>query len=183
VRRPRRSERYPSLVRVDTINGQPADEVAEGTPFDELPCAWPSRALRARRRRPDAQRDRVADADRPRLARDDHRRRARGQDRGAARDRRRAAGREELEVASCSPASGPRRRPSGRRRPVEPSPRPRGAARDAQAQAVERAVETAKRDRRPRRHAVVLVDTLDALRPPAARRAMAAARASSTAAR
>jgi len=42
VRRPRRSERYPSLVRVDTINGAPAEEVAEGTPYDELPCAFPS---------------------------------------------------------------------------------------------------------------------------------------------
>ena len=42
VRKPRRSERYPSLVRVDTINGAPAEEVAEGTPFDELPCAFPS---------------------------------------------------------------------------------------------------------------------------------------------
>ena len=45
VRRPRRSERYPSLVRVDTINGKPADEVAEGTPFDELPCTWPSERI------------------------------------------------------------------------------------------------------------------------------------------
>ena len=42
VRKPRRSERYPSLVRVDTINGAPAEEVAEGTPYDELPCAFPS---------------------------------------------------------------------------------------------------------------------------------------------
>src|SRR3712207_6488343 len=42
VRAPRRSERYPSLVRVDTINGQAADEVAEGTPFDELAAAFPS---------------------------------------------------------------------------------------------------------------------------------------------
>ena len=45
VRKPRRSERYPSLVRVDTINGAPAEEVAEGTPFDELPCAFPSERL------------------------------------------------------------------------------------------------------------------------------------------
>ena len=37
VRPPRRSERYPSLVRIDTINGRSADEVAEGTPFDDLP--------------------------------------------------------------------------------------------------------------------------------------------------
>src|SRR5215207_2934005 len=42
VRRPRRSERYPSLVRVDTINDQSADEVAEGTHFDDLPCAFPA---------------------------------------------------------------------------------------------------------------------------------------------
>ena len=42
MREPRRSERYPSLVRIDTINGAPAEEVAEGTPFDELPCAFPS---------------------------------------------------------------------------------------------------------------------------------------------
>jgi transcription termination factor Rho len=42
VRAPRRSERYPSLVRVDTINGRPADEVAEGTPFEELPAKLPT---------------------------------------------------------------------------------------------------------------------------------------------
>ncbi|MEZ5120832.1 MAG: hypothetical protein R2736_04530 [Solirubrobacterales bacterium] len=42
VRPPRRSERYPSLVRIDTINGRPADEVSEGTPFDELPAAFPT---------------------------------------------------------------------------------------------------------------------------------------------
>ena len=45
VRGPRRSERFPSLVRVDTINGRPAEEVAEGTKFDELPVAWPSERL------------------------------------------------------------------------------------------------------------------------------------------
>ncbi len=48
MRPPRRSERYPSLVRVDTINGRPADEVAEGTHFDDLPVRVPARALRAR---------------------------------------------------------------------------------------------------------------------------------------
>src|SRR3954447_13482000 len=42
VRPPRRSERYPSLVRIDTINGRAADEVAEGTHFDDLPAAFPS---------------------------------------------------------------------------------------------------------------------------------------------
>jgi len=46
VRAPRRSERYPSLIRVDTINGKSADEVAgEGTKFDDLPAAFPEERL------------------------------------------------------------------------------------------------------------------------------------------
>ena len=40
VRAPRRSERYPSLIRVDTINGRSADEVAEGTKYEDLACTW-----------------------------------------------------------------------------------------------------------------------------------------------
>ncbi|HZO36724.1 MAG TPA: Rho termination factor N-terminal domain-containing protein [Solirubrobacteraceae bacterium] len=40
VRPPRRSERYPSLVRIDTINDRAADEVAEGTHFDDLPAGY-----------------------------------------------------------------------------------------------------------------------------------------------
>src|SRR4051812_11489282 len=46
LRAPRRSERFPSLVRVDTINGKPADEVAEGTRFEDMPVAWPSERIR-----------------------------------------------------------------------------------------------------------------------------------------
>ena len=42
VRAPRRSERYPSLIRVDTINGRPAEEVAEGTRFEDLPAGFPA---------------------------------------------------------------------------------------------------------------------------------------------
>ena len=45
LRKPRNSERYPSLVRVDTINGRPADEVAEGTRFEDRPCTFPSERL------------------------------------------------------------------------------------------------------------------------------------------
>src|SRR5829696_4468362 len=45
VRAPRRSERYPSLVRVDTINGRPAEEVAEGTRFEDLPATFPTERL------------------------------------------------------------------------------------------------------------------------------------------
>ncbi|MDX6692209.1 MAG: transcription termination factor Rho, partial [Solirubrobacteraceae bacterium] len=45
VRLPRRSERYPSLIRIDTINGRSADEVAEGTKYDDLPCAYAAERL------------------------------------------------------------------------------------------------------------------------------------------
>ena len=45
VRTPRRSERYPSLVRIDTINGASADTVSDGARYDELPVDWPSERL------------------------------------------------------------------------------------------------------------------------------------------
>jgi transcription termination factor Rho len=41
VRTPRRSERYPSLVRIDTINGASADAVSDGARYEELPVDWP----------------------------------------------------------------------------------------------------------------------------------------------
>jgi transcription termination factor Rho len=44
-RPPRRSERFPSLVRVDTINGRPAGEAAEGSRFDDLPAAFPDERI------------------------------------------------------------------------------------------------------------------------------------------
>jgi transcription termination factor Rho len=45
VRSPRRSERYSSLVRIDTINGEPADAVSEGTRYEDLPVSYPSEHL------------------------------------------------------------------------------------------------------------------------------------------
>ena len=177
MRPPRRSERYPSLVRVDTINGRPADEVAEGTRFDDLPCVFPTERFALGARRPDGQGDRVADAVRPRLARRRSsapprsgktealrrlaaalagRRRARGQ--------RRAAGVRPEEIADWTAAgvepardrrarrvgrrAGPGRRARGRDRPPRRGPRRRRR----------------RADRRPRRRST----------PPVARRALAA---------
>ncbi len=41
-RRPaRRSERFASLYRIDTVNGRPASELADGARFDDLPAAFP----------------------------------------------------------------------------------------------------------------------------------------------
>jgi transcription termination factor Rho len=45
-RAPRRSERFASLIRIDTINGQPAAEVADSARYDELPAAFPDQRFR-----------------------------------------------------------------------------------------------------------------------------------------
>ncbi len=179
VRKPRRSERYPSLVRVDTINGRPADEVAEGTPFDELPCAWPSErialgdedpTLRAIEWLTPIGRGSRVTITGGALA---------GKSEALRRIARALSGREELEVAVVLAGVRPEEAAEwAQDGPVEPVAAVHaGAAADAQAQAVERAVETAKRIAVRGGHAVLLVDALDALDPATARRTMAAARA------
>jgi transcription termination factor Rho len=45
VRPPRRSERYPSLVRVDTVNGQPPEPPAERPRFEDLTPMFASERL------------------------------------------------------------------------------------------------------------------------------------------
>jgi transcription termination factor Rho len=41
-RAPHRSERFPSLVRIDTVNGRPAAELADRVRFDDLPVEFPT---------------------------------------------------------------------------------------------------------------------------------------------
>jgi transcription termination factor Rho len=179
VRRPRRSERYPSLVRVDTINGAPAEEVAEGTPFDELPCTWPSErialdgddpTLRAIEwLTPIGRGSRVTITGGPLAGKSDALRRI----------ARALAGRDELEVnvvlAGVRPEEAAEWAQDG---PVQPVASVHaGAGADAHGQAIERAVETAKRIAVRGGHAVLLIDSLDGLTPAAARRAIAGARA------
>ena len=45
-RAPRRSERFASLIRIETINGRPASELADSVRFDDLPAAYPSEVLK-----------------------------------------------------------------------------------------------------------------------------------------
>src|SRR5437588_6871150 len=45
VRKPRRSERHPSLVRVDEVNGASADPPPERPRFDELTAVFPRERL------------------------------------------------------------------------------------------------------------------------------------------
>jgi len=179
VRRPRRSERHPSLIRVDTINGAPAEEVAEGTPYDELPCTWPAErialdgedpTLRAIEwLTPIGRGSRVTIAGGPRAGKSEALRRIAGA----------MTGRDELEVsvvlAGARPEEAAEWAADG---PVEPvAALTLSASTDAQGQAVERAVDTAKRIAARGGHAVLIVDSLDALPPGIARRALGAARA------
>ena len=176
VRRPRRSERYPSLVRVDTINGAAADEVAEGTPFAELPAVFPAEPLDLSgdealeavvRLAPLGRGSRVTIAGGPRSGKSALLRRI-----AAA-----LAGRDGLETSVVLVGVRPEEAHEWRQGPIEPAAALSFAASaDTQAQALERAVETAKRLAARGGDAVVLVDTLDGVNPPAARKALAAAR-------
>jgi transcription termination factor Rho len=45
-RTPRRSERFASMIRIDSINGRPAAELADSVRFDDLPAAFPDDRFR-----------------------------------------------------------------------------------------------------------------------------------------
>jgi transcription termination factor Rho len=178
VRRPRRSERYPSLVRVDTINGAPAEEVAEGTPYDELPCAFPSVRLELGSDDPTLKAiewltpigrgSRVVITGGPRAGKTETLRRLAGA----------LSGVEGLEVTLVLTGVRPEEAAEWKVGPVEPAAAlTLAASSDAQGQALERAVETAQRIAARGGHALLLVDTLDTIAPATARKALAAARA------
>jgi transcription termination factor Rho len=179
VRKPRRSERYPSLIRVDTINGQAADEVAEGTHFDDLPCAFPSERIELGGDDPTLKAiefltpigrgSRVTITGPARSGKSEALRRLAG---ALA-----AAGGFELTVVLAG--TRPEEVAAWK---ADEQVAPGGVAglassADAQAQTIERCVDTAKRIAARGGHAVVLIDSLDGIPAPAARRALAAARA------
>ena len=45
-RAPRRSERFASLIRIETINGRPASELADSVRYDELPAVFPTERIK-----------------------------------------------------------------------------------------------------------------------------------------
>ena len=116
VRTPRRSERYPSLVRIDTINGASADTVSDGARYEDLPVAWPSERLALDSKDPTLEAiewltplgrgSRAVIVGRARAGKTETLRR---------HARRRSAGARISSSASCLPACAPRRSPTGRR--------------------------------------------------------------------
>ncbi len=177
VRRPRRSERYASLVRVETINGSPAEEVSAGTPFDDLPATFPSTPITFVAKDPVLKQI----ADLAPIGRG-----SRVSVVGPAGSGRTTtlrtlavelAAQEGLEVHVVLAGARPEEQPEW----VAAELTPEGIATlaagpDAQAQAVERVVDTAKRNVARGGHAAVVIDALDQLPAGIARRALAAAR-------
>jgi transcription termination factor Rho len=177
VRTPRRSERYSSLLRIDTINGEPADSVAEGTRYEDLPASYPSERF-------------AFDSEDPTLKAIEWLtplgRGSRALIVGAARAGKTEtlrrilaalAAREGFELTLVLAGVRPEEVGEWRLGPVAPSATLSFAASpEAQGQAVEAAIEAAKRIAARGGHAIVLIDGLDGMHPHAARKVLAAAR-------
>jgi transcription termination factor Rho len=186
VRTPRRSERYPSLVRIDTINGTSADAVSEGAHYEDLPVAYPSERLALNAGDPtlDAiewltplgRGSRAVIVGPPRAGKTETLRRLLGALTGKAAT---ADGSPSgaLEVTVVLAGARPEEIAEWREGAVPPvAALSFAASADAQGQAVERALDAAKRIAARGGDALVLIDGLDGMHPPAARKALAAAR-------
>jgi transcription termination factor Rho len=171
VRPPRRSERHPSLVRVETVNEAPADPPPERRPFEVLTPAYATERLAAPEELsavPFGKGSRVAVVDPP------------GAEAGALLRRLVATLRESHpDLAVIVALAGVRPEDVGLWRQVDGLAVVGGGADgsiDEQSQAAELALERAKRLVEGGSHAVVVVDSLEAVAPDAARRIFAAAR-------
>jgi transcription termination factor Rho len=180
VRTPRRSERYPSLARVDTINGASSETVSEGARYEDLAATHPTERLELDAADPTLKAiewltpigrgSRALIVGAGRAGKTEVLRRLLGA----------LAQREGLELTLVLAGVRPEevadweQVPPG---PVAPAAALTFAASpDVQGQAVEHAIETAKRVAVRGADAVVLIDGLDGLHPHVARRALAAAR-------
>src|SRR5215211_5966409 len=177
MRPPRRSERFPSLVRVDTINGKPADEVSEGTRFEDLPVAFPAERLALGSEDPTIKAiewltpfgkgSRVTLVGPARAGKSEALRRIAGA----------LAEQGGVELAVVLAGVRPEEVPDWQAGPAAPTAAVTFAASgDAQGQAVEQAVEQGRRVAARGADAVVVIDSLEYVPPAVARRALAAAR-------
>jgi transcription termination factor Rho len=176
-RPPRRSERFASLIRVDTINGRPADEVADSTRFEDLPAAFPSERFRLGSDDPTikaiewltpfGQGSRVTIAGPARA----------GKSEALRRLAEALAAVPDLQLSVVLAGVRPEEIAEWQLGPVVAAAGVSFAASaDAQAQTIERVVDQGRRLAARGSHAVVLIDTLGGLQPHAARKLLAAAR-------
>jgi transcription termination factor Rho len=176
-RAPRRSERFPSLVRVDTINGRPAGEVAEGNRFDDLPAAFPDERIPLGSEDPTVKAiewltpfgkgSRVTIVGATRAGKTEALRRLAGS----------LAASTELQLSVVLAGVRPEELADWQEGPLQPVAAVTFAASpDAQAHVIEPVVDTAKRLAARGGDVVLVIDTLEGLPPLAARKTMAAAR-------
>ena len=177
VRTPRRSERYPSVVRIDTINGASADSVSDGARYEELPVDWPRERLALGSQDPTLEaiewmtplglgsRVVIVGA------------RQAGKSETLRRVLESVHGREELDVSLVLAGARPEEISQAQEGPVAPvAALSFAASADSQDLAVERALDAAKRVAARGGNALVAIDHLDGLHPHQARKALAAAR-------
>lgn len=177
-RSPRRSERFASLVRVDTVNGRPASELAGGARFDDLPAAFPQERFRLGSEDPTIKAiewlapfgrgSRVTIVGPARA--------------GKTEALRRLAAvlidQDEIEVSLALAGVRPEEVFEWGRGPLEPTAAVSlGTSPELRAQTIEQVVDRGRRLASRGAHAVVLVDTLEGLDPPASQKMMASARA------
>jgi transcription termination factor Rho len=177
VRTPRRSERYPSMVRIDTINGASADTVSDGARYEDLPVSWPSERLALDSKDPTLEAIEwltpLGRGSRAVIV---------GESRSGKTETLRRllaalSGRDGLEVSVVLAGVRPEEIQEWHEGPVAPAAAVSFAASaDSQGQAVERAIDAARRTAARGADALVLIDSLDGLNPHAARKALAAAR-------
>ncbi len=176
-RAPRRSERFASLVRVDTINDHPATEVTDGARFDDLTAAFPDERFRLGSEDPTIKAiewltplgrgSRVTISGASRAGKTEALRRLAGA----------LAGQPELQVSVALAGVRPEEISEWSRGSVQPAAAVDfGASADVQAQAVEPVIDQARRVATRGGNALVLIDTLDGLHPQVALKALVAAR-------
>ncbi len=177
VRTPRRSERYPSLVRIDTINGTSADAVSDGVRYEDLPVSWPSERLALDSKDPTLE---AIEWLTP-LGRGSRAVIVGARHAGKTETLRRLLealnGREDLECSVVLVGVRPEEIAEWQDfTPVPVAALSFAASADTQGQAVERAIDAAKRVAARGGNAVVLIDSLDGLNAHAARKSLASAR-------
>ena len=176
-RAPRRSERFASLIRIETINGRPAAELADSVRFDDLPAAFPSERLKIGSDDPTLKaiewltpfglgsRVTIVGASRA------------GKTEALRRLVTAMGDREELSVSVVVAGVRPEEISEWNGGPVTPSAAVSFAAsEDARNGAVEPAIDQARRLAARGADAVVFIDTLDGCSPALARKALGAAR-------
>lgn len=176
-RAPRRSERFASLVRIDTINGSLADEVASSPRFDELPAAFPQERFRLGSEDPTVKAIEwltpIGRGSRVTIAGDP----GAGKTEALRRLAQALAAQEGIELSLALSGVRPEEIAEWEAGELKPGAAVNMAgAADAQDHAVEMVVDQARRMAARGAHAVVLIDSLDGLHPHAARKALAAAR-------